>query len=135
MKLINGKGDSVIGNFAKKSFRRPYSQETINTKLQEIENLERKVEKDYCSGNMEVKLRQKTFDRFRMHTYIWKKEDYKSLKVDANEIATVTKLIPIFTGKKEVLYGFTTNLLHKKRKISFPILFSIQDWIWEFKTE
>lgn len=109
----------IISN-AKKSLNRPYSIETIEDKKKEIQNLESifeehlKTIQDDQKSEISTKFiayKEKAYSVLDQHI---EKRNNKTVLImanlDMNELATIVKLVPIFTGKIDELHGFITNL-------------------------
>lgn len=130
----------ILVSNAKKSIGKPYSRETIEKKKLEVTNLEKDLQKNLLqnSGTEEEKQElQEQFKKFRLEFLgildqhlslgiLENKEDVDqnlnsgilentdtmatATVMDTKELLSIAKLIPIFTGKKDELNNFITNL-------------------------
>lgn len=109
----------IISN-ARKSLNRPYSTATIKDKEQEIQILEGEFQKELEKLKEEqraellttfVKFKEEALELLDKHSD--KKNNRKAIimaNLDMNELSVIIKLVPIFTGKKDELHNFVTNL-------------------------
>lgn len=125
---------------AKKKINQPYSKETIESKTREIADLETKYiqhlestdqDKDDLESDF-IQLKEEAIRTLKAHIdRRSQKTVVKMATLDLNEISTISKLIPIFNGKREDLHAFITNLklVHEtiaaeKRRSFFSFVFN-----------
>lgn len=112
--------EALVSN-AKKSLNRPYSIETVEAKIAEL----RKLEEDLTTAleNSEItgeergkhlikfeEFRETALELLEQHQKKGKRQGIIMATLDMNELSTIIKLIPIFTGKRDELQNFITNL-------------------------
>lgn len=97
----------------------PYSKETIEDKIREIQELENKYEEYLGSTNKDEddlvsdfkQLKDEAISTLKIHI---DKRKQKAVVImttlDLNELSQIKKFIPIFDGKKEELHDFVANL-------------------------
>lgn len=132
MDRVYEKLNTLLSN-ARKSFNRPYTDETVEAKRKEVNKLESEVQiilsdKDITDEEREEHVRQfvalrgeiiqiltthqtKTrveSDRLKQHNTTTEVTIMTSL--DLNELATISKFIPVFNGKRDDLHSFITNI-------------------------
>lgn len=123
MENLLEKLNSILIN-AKKSLNRPYALETVNAKRKEVIEIQRQLE-DYLIDSSVTegdrnriiqnfsKLREETLGLLAQHIEkrtTDRKVITNSVNMDISELYSISKLIPIFTGKKDELNNFITNL-------------------------
>lgn len=125
MDSIIGSLESLISN-ARKSLGRPYSAETISNKRTEIRRFQKELEDGIVDLRLSKEQAKDLTDKFRtlkeeaidileQHTkkgilIQTRTEATLMVKMDLNELSSISKLIPVFTGKKDELHSFVTNL-------------------------
>lgn len=116
--------EQIISN-AKKSLGKPYALETVNEKIIEIENIQKELEKHLTESVLEEGEEEKVLEKFQklkgealeileQHTkkksILGKRQGIIMESLEINELSAISKLIPIFTGKRNELANFITNL-------------------------
>lgn len=109
----------AINANAKKKVNQPYSRETVENKKKEIEYLENEYRKyledtdrdkdDLLADFIQVK--EEAISTLKVH--IDKRNQTKIVvmaTLDLNELSTIKKFIPIYSGKKEELHDFIGNI-------------------------
>lgn len=109
---------SLILN-AKKSLNRPYSTDTVDKKKEEIEKLEEQYKKYLEKLDENVEELTTEFEKYKVEALTTlqqhlerkvKRTAIVMTNLNMNELSTITKLVPIFTGRREELHNFITNL-------------------------
>lgn len=131
MDLIYEKIETLIAN-AKKSLSKAYALETIQAKREEVERLQKKVEKILADTEItdEIRLahtkrfndlKKDAIDILETHANKGKVKDIPQLETEkivemaltnlnASDLASYSKLLPVFNGFKEELNSFVANL-------------------------
>lgn len=119
---------TLIAN-AKKSLHKPYTLDTIQTKREDIEKFQEVVEKTLADAEITDDIRESHIKKFaglkrealeilETHLNKQRKEDIQqpeaetmtSSNLSATDLASYSKLLPVFNGAKEELHQFIANL-------------------------
>lgn len=121
MDLLYSRLEPIISN-AKKSLNRPYTIETVVSKRKELEVIAEEATKILSDSlvddkdrtihlNKISKLIEEARELLNTHEKSSKASTLKmSSSLNMNELATIVKLIPVFSGKKDEIQNFITNL-------------------------
>lgn len=121
MDLLYSRLEPIISN-AKKSLNRPYTIETVVNKRKELEVIAEEATKILSDSlvddkdrtihlNKISKLIEEARELLNTHEKSSKASTLKmSSSLNMNELATIVKLIPVFSGKKDEIQNFITNL-------------------------
>lgn len=123
MDLLYSRLKPIISN-AKKSLNRPYTIETLQNKRKELECIAEEASEILSDNLIDDKSRTihlskiaKLIAEARELLNIHEKSKTSTISplnmsssLNMNELATIVKLVPVFTGKRDELQNFTTNL-------------------------